>query len=195
MTQKRKGKSLAARLYCSGGGDSNSRRGQKKGVFNSRISQLWRCSRSGQVQDCLFPSSIAWVQSKWRRAETGKALGRNVPWKLGYCIEFWTPHWQRDRLSLDCILRTVTRMERALRGTPQEKWLKGQKMFTLEERRLWMGRLIVALRIPKHSHVKRQLDVFQWSPEETSGNEKWSKWPKWGRLFIFKSQLKTINSF
>eukprot|EP00061_Rhincodon_typus_P002313 g17172.t1 len=52
---------------------------------------------------------------------------------LEYCVQFWSPHYQKDMEALDSVQRRFTRMLPGLEGTGYEERLKRLEMFSLEK--------------------------------------------------------------
>lgn len=68
-------------------------------------------------------------------------------------------------VSLDCMLRTVGRMERALRNEACRRRNGGRNRGLPGEEKAVRGRLIAGLGIRKGSRVKKGLDVFSRVPQ------------------------------
>ena len=68
--------------------------------------------------------------------------------KLEYCVQFWSPYYQRDIDKLERVQRRLTKMIPRLRNMPYEDRLKNLNLFSLSKRRM-RGDLIEMFKIFK----------------------------------------------
>lgn len=148
VTQKRKGKPLAARqnVDCPYQGSrvrvgGKGRKKTKKKVFTFRISQP--NMKMFSVWLSLGPFSISYhvgPEQAEKSRNAGKAPGWNILWNLMFGILYWVldSTLSNGQTQFGPHPEGPTRMEGALRGMSREKWLKEWRMFTLEKARLRM---------------------------------------------------------